>query len=69
MQWVLQPKPVTESLRFNGFMLGHIVSPPYVKGYVSILSLKIEEIVKKKKKACKSHYIQYELDMVGGQGP
>lgn len=39
---VSQPKPVTESLHFNGFMLGHIVSPPYVKGYVSILSLKIE---------------------------
>ena len=46
-----QPKPVTESLHFNGFMLGHIVRPPYVKGYVSILSLKIEEIVKSMQKS------------------
>lgn len=48
---VSQPKPVTESLHFNGFILGHIVSPPYVKGYVSILSLKIEEIVKSMQKS------------------
>ena len=48
---VSQPKPVTEPLHFNGFMLGHIVRPPYVKGYVSILSLKIEEIVKSMQKS------------------
>ena len=55
---VSEPKPVTESLHFNGFMLGHIVKPTYVKGYVSILSLKIEEIVKSMQKYC----IKYELE-------